>query len=291
MKPMLSGKIESIDEVRFPVYCTPKLDGIRCLIVDGVAVSRKLKPIPNAYIRDWLVGVPNGLDGELMLRGAKNFGEVSSAVMGREGKPDFEFCVFDLIDPNEPYLKRVEAAELLVFGEQLKRNDDRIKLLTPAPIMDAAALAQYETWALGEGYEGVMLRSADGPYKFGRSTVREGHLLKLKRFEDAEATVIGYEELLRNENELGKDELGHAKRSKAKAGMVPGGTLGKLLVRRADGVEFAIGSGFDDAGRAKAWAERDSLAGRLVKYKHLPHGAQEAPRHPIFLGFRHEDDV
>lgn len=118
----------------------------------------------------------------------------------------------------------------------------------------------------------------------------EGYLLKLKRFEDSEAVVVGFEEKLTNTNTQERDELGHAKRSKVKVGMVPAGTLGALRVRRPDGVEFSIGSGFDDAFRTKAWEERETLVGRLVKYRHQPHGALEAPRFPVFLGFRHEDD-
>lgn len=293
MKPMLAGKVESIDEVKFPAYCTPKLDGIRCLIVNGEAVSRKLKPIPNAFVRTRLRGLPDGLDGELMVPGAENFGETSSAIMSRDGTPTFEFHVFDYVtDPSKPYLERVGDLDMEVLARQVSSEHyDWVRPLVPCPIMSVEELVRYEEWCLEEGYEGVMIRSATGPYKFGRSTTREGYLLKLKRFEDAEAEVIGVEELQRNQNEQERDALGHAKRSKAKAGMVPGGTLGKLLVRRADGVEFAIGSGFTATQRAELWARRDALAGALVKFKHQPHGAQEAPRLPIFLGLRHADDL
>jgi DNA ligase-1 len=31
--------------------------------------------------------------------------------------------------------------------------------------------------------------------------------------------------------------------------------------------------------------------GRVVKYKHFPYGADEKPRHPVFLGFRPEEDM
>ncbi|NJK88106.1 MAG: ATP-dependent DNA ligase [Myxococcales bacterium] len=285
MRPMLAGKIASVDEVCFPVYCTPKLDGIRCLILGGEAVSRKLKAIPNRHVADALFLGVEGCDGELMVPGATNFGETSSAIMSRDGTPVFEYHVFDLFTAPGGYLERMEVLKAIPLLRE------SLRLVLPVEIKDATELDAYEKRCLGEGHEGVMLRSPDGPYKHGRSTVREGYLLKLKRFEDDEAVVIGYEELQRNENAAEKDALGHTKRSKAKAGMVGGGTLGKLIVRRADGVEFAIGSGLDDATRTRAWAERDSLAGRLVKYKHLPHGAQEAPRHPIFLGFRHADDV
>lgn len=291
MKPMLAGKVESIESVRLPAYCTPKLDGIRCLIVGGVAVSRKLKPIPNDYVRRMLSGLPDGFDGELMVPGAQNFGETSSAIMAQAGTPTFEYHVFDYnVGPDLGYLARVDRLAREVRIADITHGD-WVKILEPYRADTVAELARYEELCLAQGHEGIMVRTGDGPYKHGRSTAREGYLLKLKRFEDGEAVVIGYEELQRNENTLEKDALGHAKRSKAKAGMVPGGTLGKLHVRRADGIEFAIGSGFDDAFRAWAWENRAQLGGRIVKYKHQPHGAQEAPRLPVFLGFRHEDDV
>ena len=52
----------------YPVYASPKLDGIRCSIVDGKALSRSLKAIPNAHISR-LLSCPelDGLDGELII--------------------------------------------------------------------------------------------------------------------------------------------------------------------------------------------------------------------------------
>jgi len=284
---MLAGKLESLDQVRYPVYATPKLDGIRCLIVNGTAVSRKLKPIPNHYIREKLAGLPGGLDGELVLPGA-TFQEITSAVMSHDGAPNFQFVVFDLAaEPQKEYLDRIASLELTGLLEL----PDFCELLLPREIADHQGLLEFEREALDAGYEGVMLRCGTGPYKYGRSTVREGYLLKLKRFDDAEAVVIGFEEKMRNDNAQERDALGHAKRSHAKAGKAPCGTLGALRVRRSDGVQFSIGSGFTDEFRARCWAERDSLHGRIVKYRHQPHGALDAPRFPVFLGFRSPDDL
>ena len=46
MKPMLLPReTPDLDNLQYPVYVTPKLDGIRCLFKGGVALSRTLKPI------------------------------------------------------------------------------------------------------------------------------------------------------------------------------------------------------------------------------------------------------
>ena len=52
-----------------------------------------------------------------------------------------------------------------------------------------------------------------------------------------------------------------------------------------------IGTGFDAADRDDLWAEQDKLMGRIVKYKSFPVGVKDAPRHPVWLGFRHPDDM
>mgnify|MGYP006263262291 CR=1 FL=1 len=49
-QPMLAGTLESLADVRYPVYATPKIDGIRCIKVGGRALTRTFKPIPNVYI-------------------------------------------------------------------------------------------------------------------------------------------------------------------------------------------------------------------------------------------------
>jgi DNA ligase-1 len=81
-RPILAEKIEpsELENLKYPVLVSPKLDGIRCLIVDGKALSRSFKPIPNLFIQSLLSKQEfNGLDGELVLEG-KTFNETQSIV-------------------------------------------------------------------------------------------------------------------------------------------------------------------------------------------------------------------
>ena len=82
---------------------------------------------------------------------------------------------------------------------------------------------QYEKEFLEIGAEGVMLRSPTGPYKQGRSTLKEGYLLKVKQFTDAEARVIGFDEKMHNANEADVGELGQTKRSSHAENLIPTG--------------------------------------------------------------------
>src|SRR5690606_29401538 len=86
----------------------------------------------------------------------------------------------------------------------------------------AEAVREYEALMIQEGYEGVILRRPDALYKYGRSTLKEGALLKLKQFEDIEVTVFQIVEAGRNDNEATTDELGHTKRSHSKEGRTEG---------------------------------------------------------------------
>ena len=117
--------------------------------------------------------------------------------------------------------------------------------------------------------------------------------MKYKRFVDDEAVVIGFEERMHNDNEAEKDNFGRTKRSSAMAGMVASNTLGALLVRDIKtGVEFSIGTGFDDEQRKDIWTHKRQIIGLTLTYKHFAQsGAKDKPRFPVFKAFRHGDDI
>lgn len=288
-KPMLAGTVEDITKLPYPMLASPKLDGIRALVIDGVLMSRNLKPIPNKHLQK-LFGKAkyNGFDGELLLNSEtiapqELFRFTSSAVMRAEGEPDVIYWVFDhFAHGATSYEARVSA-----LTSQFRFVPTNIRLLPSLQVNGQERLKQIEEEWLEKGFEGVMLRKDMGAYKYGRSTLREGYLLKLKRFCDGEAEVVGYEEQQENTNEKTTDALGHSKRSSHKAGKVAKGTLGSLVVRDVKTkVEFNIGTGFDDGLRATLWGGKDKLKGLFVKYKYFPTGSKEKPRFPVFIGFR-----
>jgi DNA ligase 1 len=291
------------DKLSFPLFATPKLDGIRCMITtygtsDNVAVSRKIIPIANLHIRETLSKPElRGLDGELVVGpvNAENvFNQTTGAVMGnRVKRPDFQYIIFDtFLVPEAAYQNRIRALEPHV--RDLQEKCYPVSMVPSKLCEDWAAVEEYETACLGQGYEGVILRSPTAGYKFGRSTKREQGMLKLKRFTDSEAEIIGFEELFHNANTAGQDALGHTKRSTAQAGLVAGGTLGKLQARDlTTGIEFQIGmfKGLTLADKQLIWDRQDDYLGKIVKYQHFSHGAIDKPRHSKFLGFRDPADM
>lgn len=295
-RPLLAVAATDIEQLMYPIFVTPKIDGIRCLIVDGKAVTRNFKPQPNVHVRTTLENIFKdisvSLDGELVLANGASFNDVQSEIMSFDGEPKFEYHIFDLVDSDltEPYTQRLD--KLFSLYQERYSNNPKIKLIFPEKIENVEALSAYETLCLTAGYEGVMIRRGDGKYKCGRSTLKEGVLLKLKRFTDAEAIVLGFEEKLHNNNEKEKDAFGLSKRSSCKDNLVPAGTLGNLLVKDIKtNIEFSIGSGFDDATRKKIWENQPIYLNQLVKYKAQAFGAKEKPRFPVFLGFRSPEDL
>lgn len=289
MKPMLAATVKSTAELMYPKLVSPKLDGVRCLIIDGVAMSRSLKPIPNEWVQKCFGRRElNGLDGELIV-GDDNASDVYtrtvSGVMTKSGRPTIGFSVFDDFSVQNTFVVRLGIAEKRVLKHQ-----GPIDLVKHEYVENEGMLLKYELQTLANGYEGVMLRNPGGAYKQGRSTLNEGGLLKLKRFEDGEAVIHGASPLEHNENVAVRNELGHLERSSHQAGKVAGHLLGSLKVRDlVTNVEFEIGTGFTQAQRIELW--RLPLRGKIVKYKYQPVGVKDKPRFPVFLGFRDERDM
>lgn len=294
MKVMLAAKAPPLDQLQYPVLASPKIDGIRAYVEKGVVYSRNNKAIPSEGVQA-LFGDRklNGLDGELVA-GPPNHHEVftrtTSAVMTRRPRETIyrvQFLVFDAYMPGAPFGLRLKSAtaQARVWGSGTRNA--ACSAIDHALIKDAAGLAAYEQRCLAEGYEGIMVRDPAGLYKQGRSTVAEGGLLKVKQFLDAEATIIGFEEQMHNDNPRGDD----GKRSTHKEGRLPMGVLGAFKVRSKDGTEFDVGSGFTLKERGEYWARRSQLIGKLIRYRYFPTGTKERPRFPVFAGFRDRRDA
>lgn len=291
-KPTLAVAAD-FSRISYPVYASPKLDGIRCSIVNGRALTRTLKAVPNKHIFECLSQAHlSGLDGELIVGEPTSktcYTDSVSNVMAFDKTPHFTYYVFDLHNVDSPYSSRrmdlidklrtmVGAPYICVLEQNILYNEDE--------------LLAYESEKVTEGYEGVILRAPHAPYKFGRSTVKEGYLLKVKRFEDSEAEIIGFEEEMFNGNEAQTNELGRTKRSTAQAGLLGKNTLGAFLVRDIyTGVEFSIGTGLTALERQSHWLNRDTSLGGILKYKFFPVGVKDKPRHPVFLGWRSSLDL
>ncbi len=286
-RPLLAAQVNSVENVKFPVMASPKLDGIRCLIVNGVPVSRSLKPIPNDHIQRTLKGLPN-FDGELIVGDPARpdtWNQTSSAVMRHDGKPDFHYYVFDVHSDSTVFAHRY-----MWIAARAQMYKAPCSPLKHTFIETALDLQLFEETCVADGYEGVMIRDPRGPYKHGRSTLKEGILLKLKRFMDAEAVIVGMKERMRHIGPATVNELGLTERDSRQENLTPAGDLGAFVCHWVNGdptKTFEVGTGFTASDRKAFWDDA-SLVGRQITIKFQNVTPDAYPRFPVFVRFRED---
>lgn len=232
-------------------HLSEKLDGVRALW-DGQKFVTRLGNTYNApewFTRDF----PEvALDGELWM-GRGRFSDVVSCV--KKNVPvdaqweQIRYLVFDV--PTMPLV--FEARQ-----QEVERIAATCKYIEAVPQLRCESDEQFLTYmdsVIAGGGEGLMAREAGSFYENKRSRT----LLKVKRMQDAEATVYDY-------------QPGEGKHT---------GRLGALMCRFENGVEFKIGTGFSDAQR-----ENPPAIGSLVTVRYQELSKDGVPRFPAFVGAR-----
>jgi len=166
-------------------WCSEKLDGIRA-VWDGSNFWSRSGNRLNVPI-EWSSQFPQVvLDGEIF-GGRGNFQSTSGTVRTKKGTYEqwrsLDFHVFDAPDmASLPFEKRQ------VYLQQLIRNQKHLKLCEQQPILTLEVPEKLAAITAVNG-EGLMLRKPKSLYIFKRTSI----LLKVKKMQDAEAVVIGYE--------------------------------------------------------------------------------------------------
>lgn len=279
------------EKLRYPVLVSPKLDGIRAVVQEGVVLSRALIEIPNREVQLRFAHL-EGFDGELIV-GAPTGNDVytrsESGIMSVGGIPDVSFYVFDWVSsPKLPASKRLEvaAAGVKECGQPSVHFVPQLLCHTREEV-EAAERKFVDEW----GFEGAIVRSPDAPYKYGRSTPNDQVLMKMKRWSDSEARIVGFNEELQNNNEAEIDARGLTKRGHSQAKLVGKGRLGSFEVFDIKTKERFSVDGFTHEEKQEYWDKQDQLLGKIIKYKYFAYGMKNKPRQPKFIGFRNEADL
>ena len=194
------------------------------------------------------------LDGELWI-GYGKFEETVSTV--RSDTPDdrwknVHFMVFDAPKNKGSFEQRMQF-----LHATLRKENRFVRVVVQQRCQGVAQLLAERDRVVRLGGEGLMLRQPESQYESGRSPT----LLKVKPYDDAEATVIAH-------------EPGTGKFA---------GKLGALHVRADDGREFSIGSGFSDADR-----ETPPPVGTIITYRFRGLTAKGLPRFASYLRVRRD---
>ena len=333
-KPILAPNDQpNLDDIKYPILASYKLDGIRCIFKNGEMLSRSLKPIVNKQLREKFKPIADYtkqysliLDGEIYSH-ELTFQEITRAVMTQDfedkksikklmNNPDvrcvdenfkkfekmleseeeydnyvnallsnIKFYMFDGIYNNEPEesyknrLKHIEKISVkfknIVCVEQEEINSkEEIKVL-------------FEV-ALNDGYEGLILRNPIGKYKFGRCTIREGNLYKVKPFRTFDAQIIEVSQGTKVNPDVPTttNELGRTVTSKKKADRILVDMTRDFVVKYEGKILNVSTSSLTHDKRKELWKKKDELIGKWIEYKGMLVGAKDVPRHPVFIRFR-----
>jgi len=297
-RPMLASNEvitpESLDKIRYPVIASAKIDAWRSFNYQGEPRTRSGKTIRNVSTHVRLSRPElEGLDGELVCGSPTDpnaMQKAQSAFSTIAGQPDFKWYIFDdLSRGREHYWEW--WLNVLIMRPNLPGF---CSLVRQEYITTEQELATFVHETLAAGYEGVVIRDPDSPYKHGRSTRKQEWMLKIKEYTYEEALLVRLNERMENQNAAELDELGFTKRSGHKAGKVGAGTLGSLTLRRPQEVEtFDVGCGHMDAAeRQRIWNLGIEQLSPYVTFRHFATtGVVSKPRQGQFVAFRVAEDL
>ena len=281
IKPMLAHKYNP-DKFQYPGYIQPKLDGVRCIFTKDGAFSRTGKQFMNVSHLEYdlhpiFARYPDlMLDGELYNHDLKDdFEKIISLV--RKTKPTDEhrgeaadlvqYHIYDIYNDSNKgmwfstYTKRLNMIKSIESSLSFKQSKSLYVIDTDA-VVDEDTAREFHQDYLAKGYEGSILRDPTAHYKNTRSY----GLMKFKDFDDAEATIIGY-------------EMGQGKRY---------GTLGKFIMQDDEGIQFGCppGKGYNYEDLADMAKNITDYIGERATFTYFQRTKAGSYRHPLFKCIR-----
>lgn len=184
-----------IDWVNRTYISQPKLNGVRFvaqLKIDGTVTlqSREGMYYTVQHIQDALAkimkpGIP--LDGELYLGEEYELGDVTGALKpGKPLHPLLKGCLFDLVHDTAIASKRYAALTAIMGANK----SPSLELVPSSPVTSHEDMdAQHDKLATA-GFEGIMIRDADGLYDYGYKGIA---MFKYKKFQDEEFQIVDVE--------------------------------------------------------------------------------------------------
>lgn len=275
--------------VKGEFYITLKLDGNRCIAVneeDGVKFfTRSGQPILgmtelekefNTMPKNWVYDGEVLLDNENDLS-SKDLFRATQKVLRKDGeKKKLQFYIFDALPIKEfddgkskhTYEKRRNMLDN-VFKPHASKLD-RISIL---PVLykgsDKEAIAVTAKHIISQGFEGVMLNTADGLY----INKRNDGLLKLKEFKTADLLVMSIEKAIDGQFE---------------------GLLSRVNVEYKGNL-VGVGSGFTQEERKRYAENPDEIVGRIIEIQYHEESQDEegnvSLRFPTFKTIRDDKGV
>ncbi|MCF6218527.1 MAG: DNA ligase [Gammaproteobacteria bacterium] len=253
--PLAHKYQNSIDIEQY--WVSEKLDGVRAYWDGNELISKNGNPFPAPQ---WFTDAlpTHKLDGELWISRGQ-FEKLLSTVRQRPTHHKLwrkvRYMVFDLPLAGIPFEQRLIKLKQIIDAHP----SPHLQMVKQYQLPSHAALMKRVEQVVTAGGEGLMLHKGSAHYRAGRSN----NLLKVKIYQDEEATVIGHQP--------GKGKY-H-------------GLLGSLLVINRHGKTFKLGSGLSDQQRKKP-----PPIGSTVTYTFTGTTINGIPKFASFLRVRSEPE-
>jgi len=236
-------------------WVSEKLDGVRGYWNGKLLLTRQGNNInaPKWFTQNW----PNTLmDGELWIaRGQfeQTSGIIRQKSAAKSSWQKIRFMIFDLPKTSGNFSQRIAVMKNIIK----QANSPYLNMITQQKFSSVSSLFAHLDGIVELGGEGLMLHHQNALYKVGRVQ----HLMKLKKYQDAEAKVIAHIQ--------GKGKFINM--------------LGAIKVKTKSGIVFKIGSGFSNEER-----KNPPPIGTQITYKFFGKTKNGIPRFVSFMRIRHD---
>ena len=272
IKPMRAYTLDDKRQVKLkgPVHVQPKLNGVRCMaynLPDGTVrlMSRGGKDYTLPHVQNELQGrIPAGwcLDGELYVHGTSLQTIRHYIETPCEETLLVKFTCYDF--PELPTVGRTWHDRYFALVDWFEKNHDLefCELCETQSAVNMIAIEVAHSMFVERGYEGIMVRILDGPYRLGAKST---HLLKYKKFQDDEFEVTGWD--------VGKD------------GVI------KYACVQEEGLTFEVRPMGNEFERQQLLAEADASIGRLLTVRFQERSDNNIPIFPVGVALRPAKDL
>jgi len=255
--PMLAQPLKNAGHFQIHNMLTqPKLDGHRCLVNRDGAYSRRGKPIDTiGEILD-SINLPDDviLDGELYAHGKPLQTIASWAKRRQPNTLLLQYHIYDVIIPGERFQDRLTYLHDVITENQF------VRLVPTYRVKQGVDPYELCKRYIAKGYEGGILRHADGKYDIGK---RSKNLIKVKMRHDEEFECVDIER--------SKDDWG------------------VLILKTKDGKLFKTSAPGDHGAKKYALDHKEQFIGKLVTCEYADLTKDGIPFHCVAIRWR--DDL
>lgn len=274
IKPMLAQEwSKQKHKLKYPnVYGQPKLDGLRCLSYlnergEPVLHSRGNKFYSLSHIQKdlgTLLKPGMVLDGELYRHGL-SLQTINSLVRApKKESSQLQYHLYDLVSA-ESFSSRSRKLEEIIDEWAVPGVPTPIVLVETVELHSEEAVIQYQAYCVEREYEGCMVRSGSGSYRYG---YRSPDLLKCKTWQTEEFPIVGH------------------KIGKGKFQDVP-----MIICRLPNGETVDVTPTGSMEQRKTLLDNIDSCIGKPYTVKFFDYSPYGKPLYPTGLGIRPEEDL